>query len=163
MEVLSVLPGDYPTGHVKTALQYSAGGVVYRLSDGAYEVLLTMPSGRDVWSLPKGLIEPDESTEEAALREVAEETGTTGAIETELGQISYWYLWKETHTLYKKTVTFYLMGVESKEIGEHDSEVAHVRWTPLDHALKLLSYQSEREILSRALEVLRPRNRQANG
>lgn len=163
MEVLSVLPGNYPTGQIKTAQQYSAGGVVYRLADGAYEVLLTVPSGRDVWSLPKGLIEPDESTEAAALREVLEETGATAAIETELGQISYWYLWKETHTLYKKTVTFYLMGLESENIGKHDDEVSQTHWVQLEDALKMLSYRSEREILSRALEVLRPQERQANG
>ena len=157
------MPGNYPTGQIKTAKQYSAGGVIYRRSGDSYEVLLTMPSGRDLWSLPKGLIEPDESTKDAALREVLEETGMVATIETDLGQISYWYLWKETHTLYKKTVTFYLMGLEHGDIGKHDNEVTHMRWTPIDDAPQMLSYQSEREILSTALAVLRPQRRQANG
>lgn len=122
-----------------------------------------MPLGRHVWSLPKGLIEPGESTQKAALREVLEETGMTVTIETDLGQISYWYLWRETHTLYKKTVTFYLMGLEREDIGKHDNGVAEVRWTPIHDARQMLSYQSEREILAEALEVLRPQGRQANG
>ena len=70
----------------------SAGGVVYRLTNGEIEAVLCGRSDPLRWSLPKGTPDKGESLEETALREVREETGLEVVIEAALGNINYWFV-----------------------------------------------------------------------
>jgi ADP-ribose pyrophosphatase YjhB (NUDIX family) len=72
----------------------SAGGVVVRTGAGV-EVCLIRPTGRTVWGLPKGGIESGETLTQAAVREVAEETGVSGVVAGELGAIDYSFYSRE--------------------------------------------------------------------
>ena len=76
-------PGDGTARPVKR--QVSAGGVVYRVHEGRVEFALVCPAGRAVWCLPKGMVEAHEKPEEAALREVQEETGLVARPRGSLG------------------------------------------------------------------------------
>jgi 8-oxo-dGTP pyrophosphatase MutT (NUDIX family) len=146
---------------VETKTEVSAGGVVYRRRDGGVEVILASRRTRrgDIaWGLAKGGIEPDETTEDAAVREVREETGLEARIERSLGQTRYFYVWEDVRI--RKTVHFFLMRATGEgSVNDRDDEMEEVRWFPLDRALKRAAYRGEREVLGRAAKILRKRRR----
>ena len=116
------------------------------------------PAGRKegIWALPKGLIDPGESPEATALREVAEETGAHGRSEGKLGDVKYVYTWAGERIF--KVVSFYLVRSSGGRLGdvppEHRHEVAEVRWLLLEEAPRLLAYGGERQMATKALERL---------
>jgi 8-oxo-dGTP pyrophosphatase MutT (NUDIX family) len=111
--------------------------------------------GKDVWALPKGGAEPGETGEEAALREVREETGLTAEIVEPLESVTYWFLWPPEQVRYKKTVHLYLMRALDGDISAHDDEVEEVRFVPLTQAAKLATYRTDSQVLERAAEMAR--------
>jgi len=135
--------------------EVSAGGVVYRRVDGGIEVVLASRRTRRgdlAWGLAKGGIEEGESHEEAAVREVLEETGLTAEIEASLGETKYFYVWEDTRI--RKTVHFFLMRHTGGDPADHDDEMEEIRWFPLARAMKRAAYRGEREVLGRAAELL---------
>jgi 8-oxo-dGTP pyrophosphatase MutT (NUDIX family) len=140
---------------MKTLRQISAGGVLIRRSQDGPEVLLASRRTRRgdlVWGLPKGLIEEGESAEEAAVREVREETGHSGRIVEPLGEVSYWFVWEAERI--RKTVHFFLMEETGEEPGDRDQEMEEVRWYPLSRAPKIAGFKSEKETLRKASQVI---------
>lgn len=138
-------------------LEISSGGVIYRHASEGFEVALTQTSRGPIWCLPKGRVEREESLEEAALREVREETGLRGLIERKLRPIEYTYLTRSddgTRLSVAKTVHFYLMEFQNGSTSDHDSEVVDVRWFPLDVAGRLLHHAGERDVLALAKKQL---------
>lgn len=133
----------------------SAGGVVYRRRGQRVEVCLIATGGRTRWQLPKGRIEPGETKEEAALREVLEETGLEGRIEEHLGEISFRYVRKQRKRVHKRVV-FFLMVYLAGSTDDHDDEVDEARFFLIDDALERLTFESERDIVSRARSLLLP-------
>ena len=136
--------------------EVSAGGVVYRRAGEEIEVVLASRRTRRgdlAWGLAKGGIEPGESHEDAAVREVMEETGYTAEIEASLGETRYFYVWEDARI--RKTVHFFLMRCTGGDPADRDDEMEEVRWFPLDRALKRAAYRGEREVLGRAAELLR--------
>lgn len=145
---------DKQKGRSITKAQTSAGGVVYKKEGEFVEVALVSTKRGKVWTLPKGLIGEGETPEQAALREVKEESGLTGKIVDSLGEIKYWYYHKEQNTTYRKTVHYFLMEYTSGSVKEHDWEVDEVAWFPIDMALSKVVYKGDKEILQRAKEKL---------
>ena len=138
-----------------TRREVSAGGVVYRREGEALEVLLAARRTRRgdlAWGLAKGGIELDESIEDAAVREVREETGIDAEIEDSLGETRYFYVWDDVRV--RKVVHFFLMRAVGGDTNDHDDEMEDVRWFPLERALKRAAYKGEREVLARAAERL---------
>jgi 8-oxo-dGTP pyrophosphatase MutT (NUDIX family) len=134
----------------------SAGGVVYRRDGAAIEVVLASRRTRRgdlAWGLAKGGIEEGESKEEAAVREVREETGLRGTIEADLGDTKYMYVWEDVRI--RKTVHFFLMRLDGGDMDDRDDEMEEVRWFPLERAVKRAAYRGERDVLTRAAELLR--------
>jgi 8-oxo-dGTP pyrophosphatase MutT (NUDIX family) len=126
--------------------EYSAGGIV--VDDGKLMMVKVRNlEGQEIWTFPKGHIEKGEKSEEAALREVEEETGYRCEIVQPFERVQYWY--KRDETLTKKTVTWYLMK-PAKKTGEFDpDEILETRWVPLDEAAKLAKYKSDRKLLAK--------------
>jgi 8-oxo-dGTP diphosphatase len=113
----------------------AAGGVVLR--DG--RVAVVHRPKYDDWSLPKGKLDPGESFEDAALREVEEETGLRCTLVRELPAVEYEVRGKP------KLVRYWAMEVEDETPFEPNEEVDEVRWLEPDEALALLSYDRDRE------------------
>jgi 8-oxo-dGTP pyrophosphatase MutT (NUDIX family) len=129
----------------------SAGGLVVDLArDVPHGALIgrTDRKGRLRWSLPKGHLEAGESPQQAAVREVAEETGIEGEIFGELGTINYWFVadGRRIH----KTVHHYLMRATGGELSDADIEVTEVAWVPLPDIGRRLAYPDERELVEGA-------------
>jgi ADP-ribose pyrophosphatase YjhB (NUDIX family) len=112
--------------------EFSAGGLVVDLAgDVPLGALIgrTDRHGRLLWSLPKGHIEQGETAEQAAVREVAEETGISGVIMGELGTIDFWFV-AEGRRIHK-TVQHNLMRATGGELSDADIEVDEVAWVPM--------------------------------
>jgi len=141
---------------IPTQREVSAGGVVYRGAGEDIEVVLASRRTRRgdlAWGLAKGGIEPGESREDAALREVREETGLDATIEADLGDTKYIYVWEDVRI--RKRVHFFLMRHVGGDVDDRDDEMEEIRWFPLERALKRAAYRGEREVLARAAELLR--------
>ena len=130
--------------------------MLYRLDgEGAIEVVLASRRTRKgdlAWGLAKGGIEPGETREEAAIREVREETGLEAEIEADLGDTKYIYVWEDVRI--RKTVHFFLMRHTGGDVEDRDDEMEEIRWFPLERARKRAAYRGERDVLARAAELL---------
>ena len=133
----------------------SAGGVVLdrRGTDASAALIGRIDRrGRLLWSLPKGHLEPGESAEAAAVREVAEETGITGEVVAPLGTIDFWFVadGQRVH----KTVHHYLLLKVAGELSDADIEVSEVAWVPLGEATERLAYADERALVEKVPALL---------
>jgi len=137
---------------------FSAGGVLVRRLEGEWVLAAIRPAGKPegLWVLPKGAIDPGETGEHAALREVAEETGAHGRLLGKLGDTRYWFNWDGERVF--KVVSFFLLHYEGGRLGdipeEFRHEVAEARWLPLAEAPGMLAYKGDREMAEKAIEML---------
>jgi mutator protein MutT len=134
-------------------IELSAGGAVVHNN----QVIVIVPVKRDasrrrVLGLPKGHLDGGETPEEAAKREVAEETGVTAELIEKLGEVEYNY--ERRGRRRAKRVVFYLFEYRSGSLEDHDQEIEDARWMPLEEAAEALTYPGEREIVRRALSRL---------
>ncbi len=131
----------------------SAGGVVVRDN----ETIVIVPTrrgaqGQKVLALPKGHVDPGETPDQTALREVREETGVEAELVEKLGDVRYYYQ-RSGKRIFKR-VTFYLFVYLGGSLDDHDDEVEEARWMPLTEAVEALSYDGEREMAERALSAI---------
>ena len=124
-----------------------AGGVVYRESDHGPEYLIVR-ARRDpsVWVLPKGHIEPGETRERAAIREIEEEAGCHAAIVAPLGQLVFGSV----------RTRIYLMRFEQSVTPAEDREVF---WGSAEEAMRRLAFQDTRDLVARAHDIVTGRAR----
>lgn len=115
-------------------------------------ILVSQHSQHHGWVFPKGFIDGKETKEEAALREVKEETGIEGKIIKALEPVSYWYQYEGEKR--KKTVYYFLMEYVSGDIKDHDFEMEQVEWLPVDQVEERLTYKSDKEVWKEARKLL---------
>jgi 8-oxo-dGTP pyrophosphatase MutT (NUDIX family) len=138
---------------LRTVDETSAGGlVVDHLTQTGAIIGRIDRRGRLLWSLPKGHIEDGETAEQAAVREVAEETGIIGRVVASLGKIDFWFVADDRRV--HKTVHHFLMRATGGELSDADVEVAEVAWVPLDQLESRLAYADERRLIRRAAKLL---------
>jgi ribonuclease HI len=145
---------DKPREERREELQVSSGGVVYKKEGSHYKVCLIAKKNGRIWTLPKGRVEPGETPEETAHREVKEETGFEAEVREKLDEINYYFYWKDNQTLYHKIVTFYLMPLREEVFHGRDSEADIVRWHTLGEAYRMLTYLNEKEVMRKAQKAL---------
>lgn len=127
----------------------AAGGVLVRMRKGKPQLAVIHRPRHDDWSLPKGKLDPGESFEEAALREVREETGIKAVMGEELPPVLY-----EVRGGKQKIVRYWLMSPPKKSQPKFkpNDEVDELRWVGLEEALELLDYDHDRELVRKALK-----------
>lgn len=143
--------------------EFSAGGIVYK-KNKVTKILVAQHSQHHGWVFPKGLIDHQspitnhqsqkvkETKEEAAIREVKEETGITAKILKQLTPISYWYNFEGEKI--KKTVYYFLMEYIKGDIKNHDFEMENVEWLPMERVANRLTYKSDKGVWKEALAVI---------
>jgi 8-oxo-dGTP diphosphatase len=135
---------DRTTGVVR-----AAGGVIWRRSSsGDVEVVLVHRPQYNDWSVPKGKVDPGESDEQAARREIQEETGVIARLGPELPSTAY-------HDRFgrPKVVRYWAMTVDSGSVaGHHEVDVAG--WFPLGEARRRLTYPRDRAVLDALVATL---------
>jgi len=141
-----------PVGTRKTRNEHSSGGAVLSLRDGAVHVAMIATRGRTRWGLPKGAVSEGETSEQAALREVLEETGLEAKIVRPLDTIEYFF--RAGDTLIRKSVDFYLMSYVGGTLTPQLTEVDDVEWVSLSEAIQRASFDSERKLLEMALQEI---------
>jgi 8-oxo-dGTP diphosphatase len=160
--------------HMK--FEFSAGGVVYKQEKSRLLILVCQHSQHHGWVFPKGLIGDHkeqevgkvpkvsevskvskvgiqkgkrETKEEAALREVFEETGVKAEIIQPLTPITYWYQWEGEKI--RKTVYYFIMKYLSGNISKHDFEMENVEWIPVEEVENRLTYPSDKKVWQEAI------------
>jgi 8-oxo-dGTP diphosphatase len=121
---------------------HAAGGVIVR--DG--RIAVVHRPHREDWSLPKGKLETGESFEEAAVREIREETGYEVTLGEALTDVRY-----EDHKGRPKVVKYWLMSIVGGDFAAND-EVDELRWLAPNDAIALLTYDNDHEIVREAAE-----------
>lgn len=131
---------------------FSAGGIVMRDFDGEKKVLVTQHSKHKGWDFPKGHIEPGESAQQAAVREVEEETGVKAEITEKVGATEYFY-W-EVGSKVLKTVVYFLM----KYIGEGKAttafEVSDMVWLPIEEVEEKLTFKDTKQLWEKTRSMI---------
>ncbi|WP_372469941.1 NUDIX hydrolase [Cellulosimicrobium marinum] len=141
--------------------EVSAGGLVVEQAPGpprAAVIARRNRGGRLEWCLPKGHLEGDETPAEAAVREIAEETGIRGAVQQPLGVIDYWFTGDDRRV--HKVVHHFLLRATGGYLtveGDPDGEAEDVAWIPLADLPARLAYPNERRIAVVATGVLEGR------
>ena len=140
---------------LRTATATSAGGIVVRYQAGRPQLVVgSRRRERDgrTWTLPKGTPEPHETTEQTAVREVAEETGLEVRITRPLDHIQYTFV--QSGTRIHKTVHYFLMEPVGGALEHHDHEFEQVRWIDFAEAPTVLTFETERALVAHAADVL---------
>ena len=136
--------------------EISAGGVVYRRLATGIEVAIAEQRDRITQQrttrLPKGKIDPGESAEHAAVREVAEEIGLEARVVDALGTVEYDYT--DGSKRISKQVHYFLMEWVPGEARELDGEMDRTYWCPIEEAAKKLTFEPEQRAIGWAKERL---------
>ena len=143
--------------YAKRVDEVSAGGLVID-STGTKGLLIGRRDLKDqtrerlLWSLPKGHIEEGETPEQAAVREVQEETGIESEIAKELGVINFWFMAGGNRI--HKTVHHYLFREVGGKLAPQLTEVDDVGWFPLGEIVELLAYPDEKKLIAKSGDLV---------
>jgi 8-oxo-dGTP pyrophosphatase MutT (NUDIX family) len=140
--------------------EVSAGGFVISQSDPNLVCLMARfnRGGKLEWCIPKGHLEENETSEQAALREVFEETGLEAQIIETLGEVNYQFI--QDGNRITKTVHVYLMKQTGGKLSfdnDPHKEASELEWVQVSELLDRLSHGNERRIAKLAIELIEAR------
>lgn len=153
---------DSDKPRVVTQDQVSAGGVAFRRAKKNLKLVIVSVKPSLRWQLPKGLVDPGETPEITAVREVREEAGINTELLQWIDTVEYWYQRVQygKHIRFHKFVHFYLLQYLDGKVEDHDHEIEEARWVDFDEAMEKLAFKSERDVVAKAQELLWSRKEQ---
>lgn len=128
--------------------EISCGGVVMHRGR-----VLLLKKFNGQWVLPKGRIEAGETKEEAAVREVEEETGTRAEIQKYIGYIKYSYTIHGSTQIFKTVHFYYMHPIESRLVPQREEGFAQATMMETEMALKLIRFDAEKKMIQKAQEL----------
>ena len=142
-----------PSAASGTRVEHSAGGVLVRYQSGAWNALVIRdPYGK--WGLPKGHLEPGESEEEAAAREVEEETGLKpDAMGPQLGTV-HWTFRRGARKVLKHCTFFLMRSCAGDAVPQKAEGITDCAWFPLWEAARKIPYRDTRNVVLRAAGMI---------
>ena len=143
-------------GKLQTKDQISAGGVTFRRVESKVQMVIVSVKPSLRWQLPKGIVDPGETPEFTAVREVREEAGVETNLLRLIETIEYWYQRVQygQRIRYHKFVHFYLMEYKSGDVSDHDQEIEEARWVSFEQAMEMLEFKSERGVMEKAWKLI---------
>lgn len=142
-----------PRSRPRARREVSAGGIVYRRTEDGVRFLIIRDSYQN-WGFPKGHLESQEDPVDAALREVAEETGLeTLLVRAELGVID-WFFRFRGRTIHKFCHFFLFESPQGDPTPQLAEGITECRWEPYERAHEMITYTNARDVLVRAGERL---------
>lgn len=140
--------------HITNNLEFSAGGVVYKKEGQEFYFVLIL-NHEGIWTFPKGHIKKNEKPEDAAIREVSEETGVTDLkIDTLIEKIDYFFVFNDQKI--HKYVDYYLMQTShNTKLVPQLEEVGDARWIKDTELLDSVTYKEDISVIKRALSLLK--------
>ena len=142
-----------PARHHRARVETSAGGVVVRCSSDGPRVLVIRDPYKH-WSFPKGHIDDGESPEEAARREVLEETGLSGLTIHHTLSVIDWYFRHKGQPIHKYCHYFLFESPSGEPRPQLDEGITACRWVPMEEALELLRYENARAVLRESMQFV---------
>jgi 8-oxo-dGTP diphosphatase len=141
---------------VITKDQISAGGVAFRQTGSEVQTVIVSVKPSLRWQLPKGIVDPGESPEFTAVREVREEAGVETELIRLIDTVEYWYQRVQygKRIRFHKFVHFYLLRYTGGDVADHDHEIAESRWMSFDQAIEMLAFRSERGVVEKAQSLI---------
>jgi 8-oxo-dGTP pyrophosphatase MutT (NUDIX family) len=133
------------------ATETSAGGIVFRHEPDLQFLMILDAYGR--WTFPKGHVEEGESPQQAAVREIEEETGITGSIGDEVGETRYTYHHPRRGRVHK-TVIFYLVRYLGGRVRPREGEVVQAEWVLPEEAARRVDYDGYDGLVAKAQALI---------
>ncbi len=124
----------------------SCGGIVYRKFHGNTEILLIKHIKSGYWSFPKGHVEPGETEEQTAIREIKEETDIDAVIEGDFREIVTYSPRKDS----RKDVVYFVARAKNYNFRPQPAEISDIRWVEIGQAHNLLAYDNDKLIVNKA-------------
>ncbi len=129
----------------------SCGAIVFRKSHGNIEILLIKHLNGEYWSFPKGHVEPGETEEETAIREVKEETNIDIIVDHSFREVVTYSPKKDT----MKNVVYFLARAKNYDHQPQESEIAQVKWIELSLAHSALTYDNDKQLINKAKNIIK--------
>lgn len=147
---------DSDKPRVITQDQVSAGGVAFRRTKKNLKLVIVSVKPSLRWQLPKGIMDPGETPEITAVREVREEAGIQTELLERIDTVEYWYQRVQygKHIRFHKFVHFYLLQYLEGNVKDHDHEIQEARWVSFEEAIEMLAFKSERDVVAKAQELI---------
>ncbi len=134
-------------------MQYekSCGAIIYRKFHGNTELLLIKHANGGHWSFPKGHVEPNETEEETAKREILEETGLEVVLDTSFREVVTYSPKKDT----RKDVIYFLAKAVTYNYIPQIEEISQIKWVEISRAHNILSYDNDKQLVTKAKPLIR--------
>ncbi len=132
-------------------MEKSCGALVFRRFHGNTELLLIKHANGGHWSFPKGHVEPGETEEETALREIKEETGIDVIIDPSFREVISYSPKKDT----QKDVIYFIARAQNYDYTPQEEEISQIKWVEINRAHTILTYDNDKQLVNKAKQVIK--------